>query len=61
VNVCFVTWVTSCNFLFYGNLDKGVQKREKRESQMQKHVFLPLVSLLSHSNGAGNREAKMAF
>jgi hypothetical protein len=31
------------------------------ESQMQKHVFLPLVSLLSHSNGAGNREAKMAF
>jgi hypothetical protein len=31
------------------------------ENQMQKRVFLPLVYLLSYSNGAGNREAKMAF
>jgi hypothetical protein len=31
------------------------------ESQMQKRVLLPLVFLLSYFNGAGNREAKMAF
>jgi hypothetical protein len=31
------------------------------ESQIQKRVLLPLVSLLSHSSGAANREAKMAF
>jgi hypothetical protein len=31
------------------------------ERQMQKRVLLTLISLLSHSNGAGNKEAKMAF
>jgi hypothetical protein len=33
----------------------------ERQMQMQKRVLLTLISLLSHSNGAGNREAKMAF
>jgi hypothetical protein len=31
------------------------------ERQMQKRILLTLISLLSHSNGAGNKEAKKAF